>query len=500
MKYYSKHKDDSPAQTVLNIQKILHDAGLFHVMEWTETKDIKLSVSCRVTLYPTKLGANGKGTDKFYASAIAYAELMERMQNGTLRRPHSKEDYCALPDVKLMSASEILAQGSIFFDVLFKDLDIDGEFFRELWLKNFFENKEICVVPFADIARNKIIWFPSELLVLADGANGMAAGNNLEEALVQGFSEIFERYVHTKVILGEVVPPEIPREYLEQFAIYNLIQEFESSGRYKVKVLDGSLGRGFPVAASVITDQETGNFKICFGAHPSFNIAVERTLTETLQGRKTLEDASSACVFGNETQVHNLNNINNIMSIGSGFYSYNLMLKEPDWKFIPWGAAENASNTEILKNIFALLKRENMTPLIRDASTIGFPACWIVVPGVNTIFTANNLIARIKAYSSKRDLLARLAANKQDEQTERLLMNYILFDEYNFYSGNKLFDDKIQVDRLGAFLALKLGDYEKSKHFFEKLIKLENDETERDYLSVMLKYVNFLKLILELTV
>lgn len=129
--------------------------------------------------------------------------------------------------------------------------------------------------------------------------------------------------------------------------------------------------------------------------------------------------------------------------------------------------------------------------MIRDASTIGFPACWIVVPGVNTIFTANNLIARIKAYSSKRDLLARLAANKHDEQTERLLMNYILFDEYNFYSGNKLFDDKIQVDRLGAFLALKLGDYEKSKHFFEKLIKLENDETERDYLSVMLKYVNF---------
>ncbi|MBR0044964.1 MAG: hypothetical protein IJP56_09030 [Synergistaceae bacterium] len=59
MKYYSKHKDDSPAQTVLNIQKILHDAGLFPVMEWTETKDIKLSVSCRVTLYPTKLGANG---------------------------------------------------------------------------------------------------------------------------------------------------------------------------------------------------------------------------------------------------------------------------------------------------------------------------------------------------------------------------------------------------------------------------------------------------------
>lgn len=124
MKYYSKHKDDSPAQTVLNIQKILHDAGLFPVMEWIETKGIKLSVSYRVTLYPTKLGANGKGTDKFYASASAYAELMERMQNGTLRRPHSKEDYCALPDVKLMSASEILAQGSIFFDVLFKDLDI----------------------------------------------------------------------------------------------------------------------------------------------------------------------------------------------------------------------------------------------------------------------------------------------------------------------------------------------------------------------------------------
>lgn len=64
-------------------------------------------------------------------------------------------------------------------------------------------------------------------------------------------------------------------------------------------------------------------------------------------------------------------------------------------------------------------------------------------------------------------------------------------DEYNLYSGNKLFDNKIKIDRLGAFLALNLCDYEKSKHSFEKLMKLEHDESGRDYLSVMLKYVHF---------
>lgn len=59
---YSKHKDNSPENTIYKIQGILNKAGLFTVLNWMDN-DFKTAVSNRVTLYPTELGTNGKGTD-----------------------------------------------------------------------------------------------------------------------------------------------------------------------------------------------------------------------------------------------------------------------------------------------------------------------------------------------------------------------------------------------------------------------------------------------------
>ena len=64
---YSKHKDNSPENTIYKIQGILNKAGLFTVLKWVDN-EFSNATSTRVTLYPTKLGTNGKGTDKVYSS------------------------------------------------------------------------------------------------------------------------------------------------------------------------------------------------------------------------------------------------------------------------------------------------------------------------------------------------------------------------------------------------------------------------------------------------
>ena len=162
---------------------------------------------------------------KLYAAASAYAELIERLQNNLIwivpeysHADVSKEvGFMYAPDEKLMPLSEVLDQETSFFNVLFEKLGLTDRTVQEIFVSrildvlNCFNDGMVNVVPFANPVNNKIEWIPYRFIALIYGSNGMASGNTIEEAMVQGLSEIFERYVNYKIINGEVVPPAIPR-------------------------------------------------------------------------------------------------------------------------------------------------------------------------------------------------------------------------------------------------------------------------------------------------
>lgn len=50
-------------------------------------------------------------------------------------------------------------------------------------------------------------------------------------------------------------------------------------------IKDASLGGQFPVMCVTLMNPRTGGVFASFGAHPSFEVALERSLTELLQGR-----------------------------------------------------------------------------------------------------------------------------------------------------------------------------------------------------------------------
>jgi ribosomal protein S12 methylthiotransferase accessory factor len=129
------------------------------------------------------------------------------------------------------------------------------------------------------------VYFPSNFIENLFASNGMSAGNTLAEAQVQCLSEIFERAVKREILEGEIALPDVPHEVLAKYPdIVAGIQGLEAQG-FPVLVKDASLGGVYPVMCVTLMNPRTGGVFASFGAHPNFEVALERSLTELLQGR-----------------------------------------------------------------------------------------------------------------------------------------------------------------------------------------------------------------------
>ena len=127
-----------------------------------------------------------------------------------------------------------------------------------------------------------MVYFPSNLIENLFLSNGMSAGNTLAEAQVQCLSEIFERAVKREIIEGEFALPDVPQAVLAKYpGILAGIQALEEQG-FPVLVKDASLGGEFPVMCVTLMNPRTGGVFASFGAHPSLEVALERTLYKTI--------------------------------------------------------------------------------------------------------------------------------------------------------------------------------------------------------------------------
>ena len=505
MSNYSKYKERRPEDTVFYLQSILNKMGLFTTIEWID-KPFEGVRSNRVNIYPTGMGANGKGTDEVYTMASAYAELVERIENNLVALRTIQPElsayagFCKHPDERIMAPEEILAQNDPFLKQYFQALGLIFEHQKEEHLRNIFKNTykredgKCPCIPFVDLENRKVVWLPFEIVVNVFGSNGMAAGNTIEEALVQGISEIFERYVNAEILRGNCIPPQIPDEVLKEYSFWELIDQIRANDRYDVRVLDCSLGKGLPVAGTMIIDRERGTFGLKLGSHPSLAVAVERTLTETFQG-KDLEFATNLNRFGTLQESTAYHNIPNVAKVGYGIYPYTLVSGAPQWEYRPWTRWEGLDNQGFLKRMLGLLKELGFSPMIRDSSHLGFPACMVIVPGLSGMYPVEPLMIRVDNTVMRNADSFNHFPELTDEEEKRFL-NAIIFKEGSVLENTfanmfmrpiagKLFT----LDRLGAILALKQGNYALSERLFKKVYKRETDEAEKQYLLCITEYV-----------
>ena len=508
MSNYEKYKERSPEDTVFEIRRILNDAGLFTVMEWTGG-EYDGARSNRVSLYPLRsLGQNGKGTDELYATASGYAELMERMQNNWLaQKLHGRdlnewEGFFEFPDEKLMPIRDVAAQGDPYLTDLFARLGFILPVQKEQFLRNFSENyyhrkdDQIPVVPYVDIFADQIVWLPFAVITLFGLSNGMCAGNTTEEALVQGISELYERFVHKKLLTERITPPEIPRDVLKKYSTWDLIEQIEASGRYHVSVRDCSLGEGYPVSCVIITDRLNGTFGMKPGCHPSFAVAVERTLTEAFQGKKVSMFTSSN-YSGTRAELEDYHNVINVTKIGYGACPPELLTGEPGWAYESWTQWEGLSNRAYLHKLLAHAKAHGYRPLVRDSSHMGFPTFHMIIPGIHDVYPVSAV--RLREFWTQLKCAESLHhfPDLTEEEEKRILI-YAKFKnssaEYAMGLSymNYLYGSMYDKDRIVAFLALKHGEYLMAAKQFKKQEDAEKDMAGKAYWKCLLTLAKLL--------
>ncbi len=256
------------------------------------------------------------------------------------------------------------------------------------------EERGICSLPYVRQSDGEVVYFPSNLIENLFLSNGMSAGNTLAEAQVQCLSEIFERAVKREIIEGEFALPDVPADVLAKYpGILAGIQALEAQG-FPVLVKDASLGGEFPVMCVTLMNPRTGGVFASFGAHPSLEVALERSLTELLQGRsfEGLNDLPQPTFEGHA--VTEPNNFVEHFIDSSGVVSWRFFSSKSDYEFVEWdfsGQGEN-SNADEAATLFGILEGMGKQVYMAVYEHIGAKACRILVPDYSEIYPADDLI------------------------------------------------------------------------------------------------------------
>lgn len=387
----SSFKDDTPVNTVQRIKGILASYGIETAEEWFES-GVPYCYSVRVSVFGTEFGTNGKGVTKEFALASGYGELMERLQIGNILKFGQQKDGTASAQSSsdtVLPAKELLERNKKWYCAYAKNLEtMTGVKLteEEILAPYIDENGNVPVTAFYCVSTQTEEYLPTQLLRTVYTTNGCAAGNTMEEALVQAISEIQERHISSKIVAGRMEVPDVPEEVLRSCTTAYEIISYLRANHFRVVVKDCSMGTGFPVVCVLLIDEKTGRYHTHFGAYPHFEIALQRTLTETFQGRNIQHIASFDGFVGPGNGTFDLGNMMNQLVKGTAEKHPELFLPSEQARYTPSGFA-GKNNRALLDACVKLFDEQGYDILVRDHSCLGFPTCQVVIPGYSEIFT-----------------------------------------------------------------------------------------------------------------
>jgi ribosomal protein S12 methylthiotransferase accessory factor len=458
------------------------------------------------------LFSNGKGATELAARASAYGEFFERL--GThyfwthfhLGETRANREFVHYPQERWFAPT---ADGKWPAEMLNPELhafynpdgEIDGGVLVDLNSGNV--ERGICTLPYVRLRDGAETWIPVNIIGNLYVSNGMAAGNTMKEARTQALSEIFERHIKYRVISEGLCLPEVPDEVGARFPnIQAGISGLRRAG-FGILVKDASLGGRYPVMnVTLIHPRDQGVFS-SYGAHPRFEIALERAMTELLQGR-ALDSLEGFPEPGFD--MHEISAVANLeihFVDSSGVISWNFMSDKPDFPFADWNFS--TTTEEDYAWLVNCLHGEGKDIYIADFTEQGAYSCRILVPGISEIYPVEDLEWENNSVGNAiRPALVRLADLSDDEATQLLadLQTMNLNDERPLWEILGLAIPvgapwkQLRVGELKTLLALVVGDEEAIlegcdwiHHFkdlaparrlvyrcIESMIKLENAE------------------------
>ena len=499
-------KDLPLEQTIANMSGILAGLGIkIEIASWRNIIPNVWSLHIRDAHSPMCF-TNGKGATKESALASALGEYIERLNNNHFYagaywgEDLANAEFVHYPNEKWFRPGKRNALPKEILDPYCLQIyNPDGELKGSHLIDTNSGNvaRGICALPFVRQSDQQVVYFPSNLVENLFVSNGMSAGNTLAEAQVQCLSEIFERAVKKEILGGEICLPDVPAEVLAKYpSIMAGIQGLEGQG-FPVLVKDASLGGQYPVMCVTLMNPRTGGVFASFGAHPSLEVALERSLTELLQGRsfEGLNDLPPP-TFESNAVTEPYNFVEHFID-SSGIVSWRFFSATPDYEFVKWnfagkGATANADEAASLFGILQSMGKEVYTT-VHDQ--LGAMACRILVPGYSEIYPLEDLIwdNTNKALLFREDilnlhrlsdkslaaLLDRLENNELDEYADIATLIGIEFDENTEWGQLTVLELKLLInlalkqleaaqDLVGAFLQYNDNTVER-KLFYQAL-------------------------------
>ncbi len=394
----AQFKDERPVATVEKILQILKENGIETVETWFES-NVPFCHALAVSIPGTSFTVNGKGLTREFARASGYGELMERLQLGFTGAPGMQKDgsysfdetkYTPVePEVMVCQSSERykkLAQRlDDFLNIKLTPKELLSQFTNP-------QGKVPCISCY-NLTTGQADCFPNDMRLRIYGSNGCAAGNSPEEAIVQALSEVVERHHQNQILLKDLTPPDVPEEVLRQCeTAYDIITYVRGKG-FKVVIKDCSLGTKYPVVCACFIHEATGKYHTHFGAYPIFEIALERALTETFQGRSIHTIARFDDLTYHAAESASLTNVVNEFTYGTWTKSPRFFTGTPS---IPYNAAAGftgSGNKALLRECIDYFSAMGHEILVCNHATLGFPTCQVLVPGYSEIFI-NRLCVR----------------------------------------------------------------------------------------------------------
>ena len=502
-------KDLSLEQTVVNMSSILTNLGIkIEIASWRNIIPNVWSLHIRDAHSPLCF-TNGKGTTKESALASALGEYIERLSNNHFYSEAfwgediANADFVHYPKERwFKSGPEDALPIGILDEYCLPLYNLGGELRSSHLIDTNSGNVErgICSLPYVRKSDGEVVYFPTNLIENLFASNGMSAGNTLAEAQVQCLSEIFERAVKREILEGEIALPDVPNSVLSKFpGILSGIQSLEAQG-FPVLVKDASLGGVYPVMCVTLMNPRTGGVFASFGAHPSFELALERSLTELLQGRsfEGLNDLPRPTFQSNA--VKEPNNFVEHFIDSSGIVSWRFFSDKANYEFVEWdfsndGKNSNVEESAILFNILDVMGKESY---IATYDELGGLACRILVPGYSEIYPFEELIwdNTNKALLFRYDilnlhdlddthleaLLERLDNNELDEYSDVGSLIGVEFDVNTDWGQLTVLELKLLVN-------LVLKQFDEAHELTEAFLQYNDNTVERGLFYQALKVV-----------
>ncbi|MDD4565938.1 MAG: YcaO-like family protein [Eubacteriales bacterium] len=511
----TKFKDSLPEETVNQIQKLLGTVGIRTRTVWLDSQ-VKGCYSNRIELQESTVGQNGKGMTKEFALASGYAELMERIQTGYFyvgsqdKELEISHGFTYIPEECYLSVDEILDRDEKWLDRLYHAvLERSREYFTKrsfleclAYRKYEITEKLFIGIPFCNLKTGERAVIPKTVLEDYYATNGTCAGNSPTEAIVQGLSEIVERHHNLKIHNEGITPPTIPNGYLEKFhAIYGVISSIRENRRYGLIIKDCSLGTGFPVVASALIDKEKQTYIVKFGAHPVFEIALERSMTEMFQGRNLENAAAVSGLLYKPEDAAKADIVHNVLKNATGKYHYHFFEEHADHLFIPFEDRSGMSNEQLYQYAVNFFDEKGYEIYIRNASYLGFYTFQILVPSYSEIY--NNGILRLKEKSAHEKAVHTVFHLSEATEKEcKSLITYLKYKE-NFALENTLpFLVKLPLklqngvkEKYFIYLlaCLKLQDYKEAARICGIILYFALQTSEAEYFRCMSMYLNLME-------